>query len=124
MAKSTKQSEENPRRFKLSSSAMFHDFKAEPTFVGRYIGEHIGMIEDQETHEKHEGVIGFDFINDDGIEVIISKSHSITKSLTTEDEKGVMFKDRKGIFEITFIDKITNSKGKPFNRFDVFFNAD
>jgi len=110
-------------RRKMSSAAMFYDFNANPLFVGRYVGQHLGMVEDPETKIKHEGLIGYDFVDDDGVEVIISNSHAITKALHA-DFDGREASNVPGIWEITFVGKIVNSKGKPFNRFDIFFTPD
>jgi len=125
MSKKNLSNQENilDERVHLSSASLFHRFDDIPQFVGRYLREHIGMVEDKETHEKKEGVIGYDFVNDDGEEVILSNSHAITKSLNTE-VGGKLAKEIPGIFDITFKGKITNSQGKPFNRFDVFFTPD
>jgi hypothetical protein len=128
MSKNVKQTEnlDGSKRIRLSSAALFHNFDENPQFVGRFLGEHIGQVEDTETHIKHEGVIGYDFVNDDGEEVIISKSYAIAKALTTPISEGSekLFKDVSGIFDISFMGKVTNSKGKPFNRFDVGFTPD
>jgi hypothetical protein len=112
-------------RVRLSSASLFLNFEENVPFVGRYLSDHLGMIEDKVTGEKHEGVIGYDFVDDDGQEVIISNSWSITESLNKSIvEGGKPVKELAGIFEITFLGKVTNSKGKPFNRFNVFFTPD
>jgi hypothetical protein len=124
MSKGNKDQQTSPERLHLSSAAMFYKLEENIPFVGKYLGDHIGQVEDPETHVKKEGVIGFDFVNDDGEEVIITNSHSIAKSLNTVLASGKMAKETPGVFEIEFLGKITNSKGKPFNRFDVFFSPD
>jgi hypothetical protein len=112
-------------RVRLSNASLFFNFEESVPFVGRYLSDHLGMIEDKVTGEKHEGVIGYDFVDDDGEEVIISNSWSITESLNKSIvEGGKPVKELAGIFEITFLGKVTNSKGKPFNRFNVFFTPD
>jgi len=114
------------QRQKLASGAEFFkfDLEANKTFVGKFLSERIGMREDLQTHEKKEGIIGYDFVDHDGVEWIIGDSYSVRKSLNADMGNGKTAKDLPGVFEIEFLGKIVDAKGKPFNRFDVWFTPD
>jgi hypothetical protein len=100
-------------RTKLVSGAVYHNFDEVPLFRGIYIRECEGTDEDGEPK-----IMGFYFANMDGEEELITNAYAIQKALDTVTDKG-MVRDLGIPLEIEFKGKITNAKGKPFNRFDI-----
>jgi hypothetical protein len=97
-------------RTQLISGAVYHEFDKDPIFIGTYQREH---------YSADGNLIGYDFVNQDGEEVIISNSVAITKALDIE-VNGAMVRDLGKPIEITFMGQVTiKSSGKPYNRFSI-----
>jgi hypothetical protein len=98
------------KKIKIVSGAEYWNFEENPIFVGKYQG----------IAKNEEGkVIGYNFIDLDNEDYIISNSHSIEKALNTE-VNGTLVHDLDKNLEIIFRGKITSkSTGKPFNKFDI-----
>jgi hypothetical protein len=96
-------------RRELVSGAIYHNFEETPIFTGKFVGEHV----------NDEGkVIGYDFLDVDGQEWIITNAFSITKALDMEVE-GTLVRDMDAYLEITFLGKTVKTDGKPFNRYSI-----
>jgi hypothetical protein len=100
-------------RTNLISGAVYHNFEESPIFKGTYKGQCMGK--DDEGNPK---VIGFYFENTDGEEEVVTNAFAIEKALNTVTDQGMVM-DLGKVLEITFKGKVINSKGKPFNRFDI-----
>jgi hypothetical protein len=98
------------KKIKIVSGAEYWNFEENPIFVGKYQG----------IAKNEEGkVIGFNFIDLDDEDYIITNSHSIEKALNTE-VNGILVHDLDKNLEIIFRGKVTSkSTGKPFNKFDI-----
>jgi hypothetical protein len=98
------------KKIKIVSGAEYWNFEENPIFIGKYQG----------IAKNEEGkVIGFNFIDLDNEDYIITNSHSIEKALNTE-VNGTLVHDLDKNLEIIFRGKVTSkSSGKPFNKFDI-----
>jgi len=103
----------------IVSSSQFWDFNENPIFRGSFVCEQKGLVENRESKEKEEKIVGFIFCDEDGEEHLITNAWAINKALNQEDDKlGCMVKDADVMLEIEFLEKI-DVKGQPFNRFKV-----
>jgi hypothetical protein len=99
------------KKVKLVSGNDYWDFNENPIFVGKYKGE--------AWKEDGSKVIGYNFVDLDGEEYLISNSYSIEKALHTE-VGGILVIDLDKNLEIIFRGKAVMKKnGQTFNKFDV-----
>jgi hypothetical protein len=102
---------------KQLSSATFHDFNKQPTFIGQFTG---GLMkreaDDPNDKQKKKGdLMGFDFTDEDGSPVIVGASSTIENIML--DKKNPVAKD--AVLSFTFEGKGVTKTNKPFNRFKV-----
>lgn len=97
----------------LVSAADYWDFEQHPEFTGLYTGDH------HSSEEGEEGtIIGFNFIDKEGQDWLITNSYSIQKALDM-DYNGKPAKNHGLPFRITFKSKVKIADGKYFNKFRV-----
>lgn len=112
------------RKFKnVVSAAKFWDHNAMPEYEGTYLRPVLrdaDILEaDQETilDGNHKGdIMGYLFVDDDGQEVIVGASHQVSRAIE-QGEPG-------DFFQIKFLGKETNKKGRSVNRFEVNIAVD
>ena len=94
----------------LVSGAGYHNFEENPIFKGTFLND----VNDE------EGVlVGFNFVDTDGEEQIITNAFAINKALQTQLEEG-MVKDLNLVLQITWKGKIElAASGRSYNKFEV-----
>jgi hypothetical protein len=106
----------------LVSGAVYWDFKENSKFIGIYQNDVIGKDPQDPTKEK---VIGYSFVDNDGILWVITSAYAVSKALETqlEDYDNYRVKDvskeHDVKLEIIWLEKIERD-GKPsYNRFEI-----
>ena len=110
---------------KQLTNAQFHDFKTTPLFVGTYTGEKLIRSEDdpKDKNKKKGDLMGYEFLDEEGMNVWVGASASIQGSMEPTDDKGkiksadVVKKDTVVSFEFTGEGK--TKAGRKFNKFRV-----
>jgi len=118
----TKKIERIGGKRQLVSGACYWDFKESSKFIGIYQNDVIGKDPQDPTKEK---VIGYSFVDNDGIVWVITSAYAVSKALETqlEDYDNYRVKDvskeHDVKLEIIWLEKIERD-GKPsYNRFEI-----
>lgn len=108
---------------KQRTNASFHDFEKQSLFVGEYTGEKLVRNEDdpKDANKKKGDVMGYEFLDENGMPVIIGNSSQIEDVMN--DEKDPVKKGAVCSFEFQGKSKSPKT-GRTFNRFRVLEFAD
>jgi len=103
---------------KQRTNASFHDFEKQSLFVGEFTGEKLIRSEDdaKDANKKKGDIMGYEFLDDDGMTVIVGNSSNINQVMN--DEKEPIKKGTVCSFEFQGKSKSPKT-GRTFKRFKI-----